>query len=215
VCVCVCVGSCGRSLGSREANTKIVTKDRRTAMLVSLRSGALGNRLRLSTRSSWRAFAPPIVRGLSVHAKGGSGLGDPPENSPSLENAFPVSLFRNKNAQDRFFDYCRENGVDYSHNSSYLLHRLANADVSTIGPVNLGLTAINVSGNERLLGEQPLGFPLLPYTLFKRDFYGDFLSEVFKSRNVLILGTAGVSKSTWQFVYLHHLLTGMMLKLLP
>jgi hypothetical protein len=135
--------------------------------------------------------------------------GEPPERAPDLETAFPLSLFRSKLAQGKFLEYCRKENVKYSYNASYLLHRLAKADTSTIGPENLGLLALTVRGNPLVLGPEPFGFLLAPYTLFKRDFYDKFFTEVRNASNVFLRGTTGVSKSTWQFVYLHSLLTGL------
>jgi hypothetical protein len=178
------------------------------SILVSLRCRGLGRR---SQPGIIPRCAPssPIKRCLS----GGSlTVADPPENITNLEEAFPVSLFRNEVSQKQFFKFCGLNALEYSYNSSYLLRRLAEADVSTVGPENLGLKAVTMAGDATLLGKAPLGFPLMPYTIFKRDFYSDFLQEVYRSQKVLILGTAGVSKSTWQFVYLHSLLTGTTLR---
>jgi hypothetical protein len=165
-----------------------------------------------SSSSRW-ASLPSVVkyRSLSM-GKDLVDAGEPPERAPDLETAFPLSLFRSKLAQGKFLEYCRKENVQYSYNASYLLHRLAKADISTIGPEYLRLRAVTVRGDPVVLGDRPFGFPLAPNTLFKRDFYDSFSNEVCKAHNVMIQGSTGSSKSTWQYLYLHSLLTGGLLR---
>jgi hypothetical protein len=70
----------------------------------------------------------------------------------------------------------------------------------------VGITKIRIARSCEY--EQPFSYRVSPNILFKRHFVNDLLSNIsWNIQSSIIIGSSGTSKSVFQFVLLHHLLT--------
>ena len=88
---------------------------------------------------------------------------------------------------------------------SRLLEDLSNAEVTVIGDPSCGMKAIHINSSE----SKPFQMLVSPKTLFKRHFADDLLKEIAdpSREGIILIGRAGTSKSMFQYILLHHLLT--------
>jgi hypothetical protein len=84
---------------------------------------------------------------------------------------------------------------------------LASAEVMEPPPDDVvGITKIRIARSPQY--EKPFSCRISPNILFKRHFVNDLLSNIsWNIESSIIIGSSGTSKSVFQFVLLHHLLT--------
>jgi hypothetical protein len=131
------------------------------------------------------------VAALQGHAK----LDLPSENIPS--DAF-VLPFHRERCMPRISDI-----------GDSFLTDLASAVVTKPPPSDVvGITKIRVKSSSGI--QEPFMCTLSPNLLFRRHFVDNFLSDMSRlTRGNIIIGSSGTSKSVFQFVLLHHLLTNV------
>ena len=90
-------------------------------------------------------------------------------------------------------------------NGDLLLEDLSNAEVTVIGDPSCGMKAVHINSSE----SEPFQTSVSPKTLFKRHFADDLLKEIAdpSREGIILIGSAGTSKSMFQYILLHHLLT--------
>ena len=66
------------------------------------------------------------------------------------------------------------------------------------------VTAITISSNN----STPFGYSIAPFTLYQRYWYEDILASINNRllRSIALIGSAGTSKSTWQYWYIYRTL---------
>ena len=78
-------------------------------------------------------------------------------------------------------------------------------DPEKVEDLGYGVTAITIESNTLI---DPFEYELAPYTLYERSWYEDLLTSMYARQqlSIALIGSAGTSKSTWQFWYLYRVL---------
>jgi hypothetical protein len=118
-----------------------------------------------------------------------------PESIEDLSNKFKTEWFENPESKDYFF---QEIKIKKSFN---LLEPLSNAKVCTLDNSTVKMLNIETDSIE------PFEYPICPNTLFIRSFYDDLFDTMLSTMDgANLIGSAGTSKSTFQFYCIYKLM---------
>jgi len=119
----------------------------------------------------------------------------------SIEADFKPEWFIDSSERESFVENLRTYKIKLKKNNDLLS---ALCDPEKIEALEHNVTAITIKTN--LL--KPFAYNIAPLTLYERYWYEDLLASINERalQSVALIGSAGTSKSTWQFWYLYRVL---------
>ena len=126
------------------------------------------------------------------------------KHGDNVKSFFTDDLFTDIEKKDFFDDYSSE--LRCLKPSQDILKLLSSSPVVTdIG----GVKAIDFDKQNFPAVWMPFGYGTMSHTLYERSFYPELLAQMHTLRNVALVGSAGTSKSTFQYWLLYKYLQGM------
>ena len=127
------------------------------------------------------------------------------KHSDSVKSFFTGDLFITDTDQKDFFKryISKLTGRDPSLD---ILKLLSSSPVVT--DIGHGVKAIDFDKQKFPAALKPLGYGTMSHTVYERSFYPELLVQMHTCENVALIGSAGTSKSTFQYWLLYKYLQG-------
>ncbi len=122
-----------------------------------------------------------------------------------VESLFTNDLFKTATSRRDFFDeyISKLKGLEPSVD---ILKLLSSSPVVT--DIGHGVKAINFDKQKFDAAFKPFGYGTMSHTVYERSFYPELLAQIHTCENVALIGSAGTSKSTFQYWLLYAYLQG-------
>ena len=123
----------------------------------------------------------------------------------NVKSFFTDDLFTDTEIKNFFKKYSSE--LEGLKPSQDILKLLSSSPV--VKDIGHGVKAIDFDKQKFPAAVKPFGYGTMSHTLYERSFYPELLAQMHTLENVALVGSAGTSKSTFQYWLLYKYLQGM------